>query len=130
MDKPAPAELLAAVDRELTALEAALADAERAGRTGDWEAANRSFLEQRRLQHALENAMHAAREARTPAIDEVLFARLSRIGLTRDRQIAELQRYRDGVSEQLNTLGNWKRAARKWLSGFAPKAQSSFDQHR
>lgn len=130
LDRPAAEKLLEEVERELTALESALAQAEVAGRIGDWDSANRSFVEQRRVQHALENAMHAARDVRTPEFDKSIFERLSRIGLTRDRQIADLKRYRDGVSAQLNTLANWKRAARKWLSGFAPKAHGSFDQHR
>lgn len=120
----------ALIERELRGLEVSVADAERAIAENDAEAAETSFADQRRIQHALENAMHDARALRTPESDRAVLDRLSLIGIARDRQIATLKKVRAELSAKINTLNTWKRASRRWLSGFEGKRNGRLDQSR
>ncbi len=122
--------LLAAVSKELVGLEAACADAERIFMNGNLDKLDDSIMDQRRLTHALQNAMDSAQPARTPEFDEQVRSRLSFIGLARDRHIALMKRHQNEVTERLNTLTRWKRAARKWLNGYTTPRGTGLDQMR
>lgn len=88
-------------------------------------------MDQRRLTHALANAMDAAREVRTPEFDEAIRNRIRYIGLIRDRHIALLKKTRDEIGVRLTTLDRWKAASRKWLSGYhTPRGTGGLDQLR
>ena len=121
--------LLREVEVALAALESACADAERILLKEKWSGLDESIREQRRLTHALQIAFDAAKEARTPEIDKAVLNRLRFIGMTRDRHIAHMRKAQAAVEERLNTLAQWKRAARKWLSGYAgPKKTTGIDR--
>jgi len=119
--------LLAEVEKELAALEAACAEGERALLVGNSEELDSSIANQRRLTHALQNAMDASKTVRTPEFNKRILDRIRLIGLTRDRHISTMRQQGEKIQEQLNTLTAWKRAARKWLTGFQERRTSGVD---
>lgn len=130
-DNPPVDPLLASIDAELSALESAVADGERAISSAQWDRLEESMFQQRRLTHALQNAMAAGKEARTRAVDAAIFKRLQRIGLTRDRHIEKLKERQASLLDQINSINRWKRAARRWLEGFRAKTGTAgLDQLR
>ncbi|MDQ6930896.1 MAG: hypothetical protein M3126_09555 [Candidatus Eremiobacteraeota bacterium] len=123
--------LLDQIEIELAALESACAQAERIVASGEADELDRSIMDQRRLTHALANAMDAARDVRTAEYDEGVRNRIRYIGLIRDRHIALLAKTRDEIATRLTTLDRWKGAARKWLSGYnTPRGTGGLDQLR
>ena len=106
------------VENAMRDLEAASAEAERILLKTNWQELDNSIRDQRRLTHALQIAMDAAQDARTPEFDEAVRNRLRFIGLTRDRHIARVRKAQEEIALRINTLTRWKRAARKWLSGY------------
>lgn len=128
---PDPNALLQRVVDELRALEEACADAERIVQQCAWDQLEESIRNQRRLTHALANAMDASSAVRSLEFDEKVRNRLRFIGLTRDRHITQLQKAQTEIGARLNTLTSWKRAARKWLTGYTPTRRSAgLDQRR
>ena len=113
--------LLAAVVTELRALEGACAEAERALMQADWSAFDQAARDQRRLTHALQNAMFAAEAERTPEFDEKITRRLQSVYLVRENQIQRIRQYQERVSKRLSTISKWKNASRSMLSGYKPK---------
>ena len=119
--------LLTEIEEQLAALEAACADAERILAADTPEGLERSIWDQRRLTHALQNAMDLAVQERTPEFDEAVRVRLRVIGLIRDRHIELLKGKREKVGHRLSTLTNWKRASRKWLTGYTTARGTGVD---
>lgn len=122
--------LLECVENDLAALEAACAQGERAVLAGATVAIEQSIADQRRLTHALQNSMDAAHSVRTPEFDECVLNRIRHIGMVRDRHIAIMRENADKIQEQIGTLTQWKRASRKWLTGFEEKRTSGLDHMR
>ncbi|MFN2529432.1 MAG: hypothetical protein ABR584_12035 [Candidatus Baltobacteraceae bacterium] len=118
------------VENDLAALEAACAEGERAVLEGVSADIDQSIADQRRLSHALQNSMDAARSVRTPEFDERILNRIRHIGMARDRHISIMRQNAEKIQEQIGTLTRWKRASRKWLTGFQEKRTSGLDHMR
>jgi hypothetical protein len=98
-----PAEVLAALERECLAVDAAIVAL-------DWERCEASWREQRRLTHELNLAMHQL----PPDSEEAVIARkrIDRLVLYRDGQITRLRSFNQAVGKRLATLGKYRSFAR------------------
>jgi len=105
--------LLRAVRAEVEALEALCGDVERAMMASRWEELGTALAGSRRVQHALQNAMHDARDVRTDGFDAEIFQRLRRIFAVRENQMARLRQYQNAVGERLNAIARLKNVARR-----------------
>lgn len=106
-------ELLRAVRAEVDALEALCGDVERAMMASRWEELGTALGDSRRVQHALQNAMHDARDARTDGFDAEIFQRLRRIFAVRENQMARLRQYQNAIGERLTAIARLKTVARR-----------------
>jgi hypothetical protein len=104
--------LLDDVRSELAALEALCGEVERGMMARRWDQLGTVLAESRRVRHALQNAMDAARDARDERFDTEIFQRLRYLYAVRENQIARLRTYQHSVRERLSLIARWKNAAR------------------
>lgn len=121
-------ELLRAVGAEVDALEALCAGIERAMMAGRWEELGAALAESRRVQHALENAMHDAQSARTEGFDAEISQRLRRVFTIRENQMARLLQYRNAVGERLAAIARLKTVARRIGTAHAAPRLGALDE--
>jgi hypothetical protein len=93
----------------VTAIERSCAGAEEALRRCAWDELSGFAFEQRRLTHALEQAVE--RLPPGSRIESVV-ARLREVERFRADQLHRLERYRDDVGERLKVISLWRSAAR------------------
>lgn len=105
--------LLHAVRAEVDALEALCGDVERAMMASRWEELGTALAGSRRVQHALQNAMHDARDVRTGGFDAEIFQRLRRVFAVRENQMSRLRQYQNAVGERLSAIARLKNVARR-----------------
>jgi hypothetical protein len=101
------------VRTEVEALERLCADVERAMMSGRWDDLSVALAESRRVQHALQNAMHEAAGARDEAFDATVYAKLQWIFAIRENQMARLRHYQGSISERLQSIARAKSVARR-----------------
>lgn len=106
-------ERLLAVQFEVDALERLCADVELAMTAGRWSDLDIALRESRRVQHALQNAMHEAQTVRDEAFDATVQAKLRWIFTIRENQMARMTYYRDAISERLQSIARVKSVARR-----------------
>lgn len=120
--------LLHAVRDQIDALELLCAAIERAMMGGQWEDLGTALADSRRVQHALENAMHDARDVRSESFDAEAFQRLRRIFAVRENQMVRLRQYQDTVSDRLAAIARFKSAARRIGSARTQSRLGALDQ--
>jgi hypothetical protein len=120
--------LLKAVQDELAALEAHCGQLERALMNRQWDLLETAIADSRRITHALQNAMDAAKDARTKEFDDAVTARLRYVFAIRENQMARLRHYHDAVGERLQLLTRWKHALKSIGSRRPLSRLSSLDQ--
>ena len=106
-------ERLLAVQSEVDALERLCADVEVAMTAGRWTDLDVALRESRRVQHALENAMHDSQSVRDEAFDGAVQAKLRWIFTIRENQMARMKYFRDAISERLQSIALAKSVARR-----------------
>lgn len=106
-------ERLLAVQSEVDALERLCADVEVAMTAGRWTDLDVALRESRRVQHALENAMHDSQSVRDEAFDVAVQAKLRWIFTIRENQMARMKYFRDAISERLQSIALAKSVARR-----------------
>jgi len=104
---------LRAIQAEVESLERLCADAERAMMGARWDDLGTALGESRRVQHALQNAMHDAVDVRDESFDAAVFAKLRWIFSIRENQMARLRHYHDAIGERLRSIAQLKSVAHR-----------------
>lgn len=103
------------VERELRSLERLVAENERLLTARNWDAFENNFADQRRVTHALQNAMEEASVDRQGPYGQTVMKRLRYIYAVRQNQMERLKAYQGAIKERLNLLSRWKQAAAGWM---------------
>lgn len=104
-----------AVERELRSLERLVAENERLLTARNWDGFEDNFRDQRRVTHALQNAMEEAGVDREGPYGQKVMKRLRYIYAVRQNQMERLKSYQGAIKERLNLLSRWKQAAAGWV---------------
>lgn len=120
--------LLGAVCEQIQALESLCGVIEHAMMSGNWDELGSALADSRRIQHALENAMHDAREARSENFDAEATARLRRIFSIRENQMSRLRQYQDAIGDRLTSIARFKNVARRIGTARARSRLGALDQ--
>jgi len=96
--------------------------------SGSWDDLSVALTESRRVQHALQNAMHDAAGVRDESFDGAVYAKLQWIFAIRENQMARLRHYQDSIAERLQSIARLKNVARRVGAERAPSRLGTLNQ--